>query len=374
MLENKFVNYNNCEQEEVISTLASRQVAGTSPVVKEYEEALSQKFNTKHALAVSSGTAALHLLMYVYGIRSGDEVIAPASAPVMSVLPIMAVGAKIVFVDNEADSFGFDIHDLKKKINSRTKMVIAVPMWGYAVNARAIKKVADANNIPFIEDASHCHGSTYSDGAPIGTVGNVGFFSTQERKLIATGEGGFMLTDDDKIADRIREVRDFGKPVSELSDFPDRINEYGHLFGLNFRISGLSAALGKAQITKLDGKIIARKNNAKRILSATKNSSFNEMSIMSGSEPNYYTLLLTLKNNMSNEVVGESLYNDGIVSDTYRFKIAPLYEMPLFSPYKSHCPNTEELLSRAVTIPVHEGLTDDNLAHIIKSIKETTNE
>ncbi len=373
MLENKFVNFDDNEMHNVAEILKTGKISGTSPLVETYESKLADTFNSKYALAVSSGTAALHLLMYVYDIGVGDEVVVPPSAPVMSVLPIIAVGATPVFVDNQVDSFGYDMDDLKLKVNEKTKMIISVPLWGYATNSKDVSQFSKSLGMPFVEDLSHCHG-TIDDGKPTGHYSDVSFFSTQERKLISTGEGGFILTNHDEIANRVREVRDFGKPVASLSP-SNHLYEYGHLFGLNFRITAISAAIGLAQIDKLEPKIEQRTKNASHIKQSLEDKDWlKEIKIEDNSKPNYYSLLYVLAKDIDNLKVGQQLYDKGIVSDSYRFKIRPLYEMPLFASYKSSCPNSEKLLKRIITLPVHEGLSSEDIATIVSAISEIDRE
>ncbi len=370
MLENKYINFDKHEMLEIQKAFETRKLAGTSNVVTQYESKLANFFGAKHAIALSSGTSALHALLYAYNIGPGDEVMLPPSAPVMSALPILAVGARIVFIDNARTSFGLDVDDIKRKTTKNTRMIISVPMWGYAINSDEIRDYTASHAMAFIEDVSHCHGST-DKGRYMGTFGDAGFFSTQERKLISTGEGGFVVTDNDKVANRLLEVRDFGKPVSGLSQFPNHIGEYGYLFGLNFRITALSAAIGIAQIDKLVGKISSRTDHAKKIISGINNINWlKEATIKDGSKPNYYAILMTLAEGSNNDKVGRELYNKGIVSDTYRFKVKPLYKMPVFHSFASSCPNTEKLLRQVITLPTHEGLSDDDINLITKSVRD----
>ena len=128
MLENKYINFDERELDEIRKTFDTRKLSGTSEIVKQYEQKLANFFGVKHAIAVSSGTSALHALLYAHDIGKGDEVIVSPSAPIMSALPMLAVGATVVFADNELNSFGFDIDDLRNKITDKTKMIISVPM------------------------------------------------------------------------------------------------------------------------------------------------------------------------------------------------------------------------------------------------------
>lgn len=370
-LENKYINVDESDIAEVIKALKRNQLAGTAEVVVDYESELKKYFKTKHALAVSNGTSALHLLLYVYDVSPGDEVIVPSTAPIMSALPILAIGATPIFVDTNVENFAYDDEDLANKISSRTKAIVTVPMWGYPINLENTKKVAKEKKVPIIEDASHCHGSKLANKF-VGSMTEVGFFSTQERKLIATGEGGFILTNDDFIADRVREVRDFGKPVRDSEEFKGFKGKYGLLFGLNFRLSAMSAALGISQVQKINNKINKRTQNAQKLINAFKNFTWiKEIEILPNSTPNYYSIVFFINHQeLSAQQIGEDLYSKKIVSDTYRFGIKPLYELPLFSKYKTSCINSEVILKNIITLPTHEGLNDEEIDYIIECVSK----
>ncbi len=370
ILENKFINIDQRDVDQVVAAIQQKQLAGTAKVVETYEQALAQYFKVNHALAVSSGTAALHLLLYLYQVGPGDEVIVPPTAPIMSALPIIAVGATPVFVDVEEDNFSYDLLDLEKKISPRTKAIVTVPMWGYAINAQAVKAVAEKHHIPLIEDASHCHGSK-ENGQFVGTVGDVSFFSTQERKMVTTGEGGIILTNDANLADQVKEIRDFGKPFRATPELKDHLGQYGYLFGLNFRLAAMSAALGISQIEKLPKKIEARTQNATAIRDKAQELTWlKELPILAGSTPNYYSMVLFVDHpRMTANEVARRLYNEQIISDTYRFGIKPLYELPIFNEFRADCPHAEHLLEQIITLPTHEGLQRLDLDRIFEQLE-----
>lgn len=375
VLENKFININNEDIAAVVASLESKQLAGTAQIVQTYETALARRFQVKHALAVSSGTAALHLLMYLFDISAGDEVILPPTAPIMSVLPIIAVGAIPVFADVRHDSFCFDVGDVEKKITSRTKAILSVPMWGYPTAIEDVRHLANRKHISLIEDASHCHGSLVG-GRLVGTQGDVGFFSTQERKLIATGEGGFIVTNNDDIADKVRETRDFGKPFRKTSDLKDHLGQYGFLLGLNFRLAAMSAALGITQLSRLDQKIAARAQNAAALKQAlTALGWLSELRVLPGGVPNYYSMVLSVNHpRLTASDLAKHMYDRGVVSDTYRFGIKPLYELPILKRYTSSCPQAAQILRRIITVPVHEGLNQQDLDRIVHTLKQCEEE
>ncbi|MCF7799668.1 DegT/DnrJ/EryC1/StrS family aminotransferase [Candidatus Babeliales bacterium] len=371
IFENKYVNTDSCELDQIKEVLKSNQLSGMASIILKYESKLASYFKTKYALAVTNGTTAIEIALRAAGVKIGDEVITTPLGPVMTPLPILAVGATPVFVDCESsDSFNISVDDLKNKITSKTKVVISVPMWGYPNDMHEIKAFCKNNNIILIEDVSHCHGTMLS-GNFQGTFGDIGIFSTQERKLIGTGEGGFILTNDNYLAARIQELRNFGKPIrKELIDmgFAD---QYGYLFGLNYRLNAFAAGIGIVQIDKLENKIQQRTNNAAYYKKNLNSHYLNELKIMESSRPNYYAIVYkVLHPEYSAFELGVRLSKFGIISDTYRFKYKVLFKMPLFKTFASSCPNAETLSESIITLPTHEGLSHEDLRFIVDKVND----
>ena len=369
-LENKFINVDIDDFESINRALSQKELAGTAKIVKEYEGECIKYFNSKYALACSSGTAGIELILRALGVGDGDEVILPPTAPVMSILPVMAIGATPVFCDVDSESaFGIDMGALKSKITSKTKVILVVPMWGYTIEMKYLLNFCNDNKIYLVEDVSHCHGSKL-DNKYLGTLGHISIFSTQERKLVTTGEGGLILTDSDELNIAIEKMRNFGRVSNTKSYYEKTVDDFGSNFGLNFRLSALNAALGISQLKKLDTKIEIRKKNAEFIKHRLlKLDWITEISILQGSEPNYYSIVLKILDyNISNFELGKYLNDNGVISDTFRFDYQPLYQIKLFSDYKSNCPNAEILTKSVITLPTHEGLSQDDLNHITNLI------
>jgi len=369
VFENKYVNIDASECAQVNEVLLSNQLSGMSPTIVQYERKLATYFNVQHALAVTNGTTAIEIALRAAGVGNGDEVITTPLGPVMTPLPIVAVGATPVFVDCEsAGSFNISLTDLKNKITSKTRAVISVPMWGYPNDMREIKVLCAENNIILIEDASHCHGAMVHNKFQ-GTIGDMGVFSTQERKLIGTGEGGFILTDDAHLAARVQELRNFGKPVRQ--EFIDKglADQYGHMFGLNYRLNAFAAGVGIAQIGKLEKKIQQRTKHAAYYNECLPLHYLRELPFMSNGRPNYYAIVYKVAHpRYSASDLGAKLFTYGIVSDTYRFRYDVLYKMPLFKQYASVCSNAETLATSIITLPTHEGLSGQDLQFIIETV------
>ncbi|MDF2562549.1 DegT/DnrJ/EryC1/StrS family aminotransferase [Microbacterium sp. F1-18] len=375
LLENRYVNVGDAERQAVLAALETRQLAGTAASVAEYEAALGSYFG-RTAIAVSSGTSALHALLITAGISSGDEVILPPTAPVMSLLPVIAVGAVPVFADIEASTFGLDPLAVSAVLSPRTKAVVTVPMWGYPANSSRLRQLADDAGVFFIEDVSHCHGSVEA-GARMGTIGHAAFFSTQERKLIATGEGGFILTEQPHLIAGLRAVRDFGKLQQDAPGQPGTAGSYGHDFGLNFRISALGAALGIPQLNRLDAKIEERTRNARFITDelARLGVPLHEWEARALGIPNYYSLVLRRDSTeLDMKEVGRRLAERGVISDLHRFGGTMLYDLPAFAAYRTAaCSAAERVFREIVTVPTHEGLTSTDLELIVGAVSASVN-
>lgn len=372
ILENKYVNISSIERDLVLSTLKLGQIAGTAPIVSEYELKLAQFFGVKYAIAVSSGTAALHAILLAAKIGPGDEVILPPTAPVMCALPIIAVGARPVFADVLPISFGLDTGSVARMMTGKTRAIVTVPMWGYPANSEDLHALAANRGVLFIEDVSHCHGAI-EDNQLMGTYGDVSFFSTQERKLISTGEGGFILSRDAQLAERLREVRDFGKTQSEIPSIAESKGKYGYGFGLNFRIPALSAALGIAQLGRLREKIDQRTKNAHWIIAKlqSKGLPLTEWPIEKNGIPNYYSMIIKCSDERYDmRRVGRGLAKHGVISDTFRFGGTMLYELPEFSESRrDDCVNALNTFSSIATLPTHEGMTASDLEHVVMSVE-----
>jgi dTDP-4-amino-4,6-dideoxygalactose transaminase len=371
IFENKYVNIDNHEFDQIKEVLESKQLSGMAPTILKYEHKLADYFKAKYALAVTNGTTAIEIALRAADVEAGDTVITTPLGPVMTPLPILAVGAIPVFVDCESShSFNICLEDLKRKITAKTKAVISVPMWGYPNNMDEIKAFCKNNNIILIEDVSHCHGTMVHDKFQ-GTFGDMGIFSTQERKLIGTGEGGFILTNDENLAARIQELRNFGKPIRKEFITQRLADQYGHLFGLNYRLNAFAAGVGIAQIDKLENKISQRASNADYYNKHLNTTYLKELEIIENSRPNYYAIVYTVSHpTLSAAQIGQKLSEFGIISDTYRFKYTTLFRMPLFKPFASACPHADIISKSIITLPTHEGISSDELTFIVDMVND----
>lgn len=339
----KFLQASQDDDARLITALKGGQLSGTADLVAHYEIELEARFGAAHAIAVSSGSAALHAVLHACG--DGSEVLVPATAPLPSVFPITSAGATPVPVDIRRNSLDFDPDDLRAKITKQTRAALVVPLWGYPIDLTETIAILSEAQIPLVEDAAHAHGARCGDKM-VGTFGAAGCFSTHDRKLLATGEGGFVLTDDVDLAEAIRSVSRLG-------------NLTGQRWGMNLKLNALAAALGLARLPNLTTQIATRRAVALALkIHLAADLGYAELDHPHDSEPNYYNLVLLLSD-VSAEVAQSRLNRInqlGIPIDQIKYGYDVFYRRPVYRHLAISCPNAEDFVSRAIQLPVHPGI------------------
>jgi perosamine synthetase len=231
---------------------------GREGAVAELEDAFKGYHGAKYALAVSSGTAALHSAFVACGIRPGDEVLAPTYTFLATVTPILAANGNPILIDCEEDTGNIDPAALKAAVSPRTRAIVVTHLWGHPVEMDAVLDVAQRYHLRVIEDCSHAHGSTYH-GKKVGTLGDVGCFSLQANKIVAAGQGGILLTNDQEIYERAVLLGHFRVRAEESVLLPSLRPFVDTGFGLNYRMHPLAAAIASVQFRHLDERIELRR-------------------------------------------------------------------------------------------------------------------
>ena len=234
------------------------------PMTQRFEELIAERHGVKHALATTSCTAALHLATMALDLEAGDEVVVPAFTWVTSANCAEYVGAKAVFADIDLATYNLDPAAFAAAITPRTKAVVAVHLFGLAAPMDEIRAIASRHGLVIIEDAACAIGTIYKD-KPVGGLAEVGCFSFHPRKIVTTGEGGAVTTNDDAIAKTIRSLRNHGStgpriPLDE-PEGPWTMSTFDRL-GYNLRLSDIQAAVGIAQLAKLDSLLAERRRLA----------------------------------------------------------------------------------------------------------------
>jgi perosamine synthetase len=361
--------FDDAELRAVAEVLRSGWVT-QGPAVARFEEMFAARVAARHAVATSSCTSALHLALVLAGVGAGDEVICPSYSFIATANAILYVGATPVFADIERDTWNIDPVDACRRLSPRTKAIIPVHQVGLAADLDRLAPLA-ARGVSIVEDAACAVGSTYR-GRPIGSRSLFACFSFHPRKTISTGEGGMLTTTDPGIAERARRLRTHGASVSALSRHEARgivFEEYAEL-GFNYRMSDVQAAIGVAQLAKLDALLARRKTIADRYDQA-----FRPLAeVQVPARPAYaehafqsYGLLLTSGCRRDRDEVLRALADRGI---SCRRGIPPIHREPFyqrrFGP--GSLPVTEEIASRSLFLPMYASLTTADQDRVIEVV------
>jgi len=379
-------HFDSEEEALVLETLRSGWVT-QGPRVAEFERNFAVSVSAAESIAVSSCTAALFLALHAKGIGPGDEVIVPALTFIASVNPIVHVGATPVFVDVDPATYNLDAKLVERAITPRTRAVMVVHQLGLPADLDAIGGVAAAHELTVIEDSACAIGSIYK-GQPVGASGNLNCFSFHPRKVLVTGEGGMITTDDAELAARLRRLRHQGMSISDLErDRADRIviESYPEI-GYNFRLSDLHAAIGIAQLRKLEGLLEERRD-----LAARYDSAFTDMP---GIEPrhapsyaraNYQSYIVRLtgvSRDARNEFMN-GLRQEGVASrrglmavhleDPFRTSGPGSSAPAMFGRAAGPLPVSEEADAQTVILPLYPELGESNQQYVIDRVRDALN-
>lgn len=234
---------NGNEKKYLMECIDTGWISSEGPFIKQFEEGIAIQAGRKYGVAVSSGSAALDIAVAALNIGHGDEVIMPAFIIISCATAVVRAGASPVLVDSDPVSWNMDVGQIEGKITNRTKAIMIVHVYGLPVNMDPVLEIAAKHGIAIIEDAAEMHGQTYK-GQPCGSFGDISIFSFYSNKHITTGEGGMVVTDDAQLAERCRSLRN-------LCFKPEKRFVHEEL-GWNYRMTNLQAAVGLAQLERLD--------------------------------------------------------------------------------------------------------------------------
>jgi len=356
---------NGNELKYVTEAVQSGWISSAGKFIKQFEEKFSDYCNTNYGISCSSGTKALHLAIETLGIGKGDEVIIPTFTMIACCNAVIYSGAKPVLVDSELDTWNLDIEKIEEKITSRTKAIMVVHTYGHPVDMDKIKKIADQHNLYIIEDAAEAHGAEYK-GRKAGSLSDIACFSFFGNKILTTGEGGMVITNNEKWAERARSLRNhfFGQPRFLHQEL-----------GYNYRLTNLQAALGLAQLEKIEDYVQARRQNA-----YTYNQLLQGLPLTLPPEKAWaknvywmYGLLVNDEFGLSMHQLREKLLENGI--DTRTFFIGmhqqPAYHKndPRFPDLNGTYPVSEELTRKGFYLPSSSHLNKEQIKFITDKIR-----
>jgi len=354
------------ELEYVTDCILSNWVSSAGKYVEKFELDFAEFCGSQHAIAVSNGTAGLHLALLALGIGPGDEVIVPALTFIATANVVRYAGATPVFVDSTIDTWTMDYEQLESKISPRTRAIIPVHLYGHPANMEPILDIASQHGLFVVEDAAEAHGAEYQ-GKPVGTFGDVGCFSFYGNKIITTGEGGMVTTNDSSIASTLKRLRDHGM---------DPGRRYWHtVLGYNYRLTNLQAALGVAQLERVEG-ILQWKNEVDRIyrdsLSELSNKlTFQREAPWAKSAHWLFTILLKPEaNSLSRDELIAALESQGIET---RPVFVPLHQQPIYSTGE-RLPIAEFVSENGLSLPSSASLNHDEISRVVGAITAILND
>src|SRR5690242_10936095 len=326
----------------------------------ELEDAFAARHGARHAVAVNSGTAALEIILRALGV-AGREVIVPANTFFATAAAAVHAGARLRFVDCDPQTMAIDPVDLEASLGPDTAAVVVVHIGGLVTPAiDEIAGLCAAAGVDLVEDAAHAHGSAY-DGRSAGTFGAAAAFSFYPTKVIAGGEGGMIVTDDDELADEARIYRDQGKG-SFHANFHTRM-------GANWRMSEPHAAIVLSQLRRLDEFIERRQSLARRYDDALASLQLGTLEIPGAASSNYYKYVAFLPEGIDRTLFKQHLrseYDIGLSGEVYD---TPLHHQPIFSELDDRAlPGAEWLCARHVCLPLYPALSEADADYVVESL------
>ena len=330
--------------------LSSSNING-GKYVKDFEKNITQFLDVKYAVAINSGTSALYASLLSLNIKSGDEVIVPSFSFTATASAVVATGATPVFVDISSSNYNIDISLIKSNITKKTKAIIPVHLYGHPVDVDLIAEITSPNHIAIIEDGAQSLGSSIN-GKKCGTLGNLGCTSVYPTKVITSGEGGVITTNDETLYEELLRIRNHG------------LDESGQTtrFGLNLRMPEIESAIASIQLSKLDDFIRIRRRNSDILSDIIGNFNLNLPVELENTFLNRY--LYTISLDKSRSEVMNYMEKQGI--NTAVYYRTPIHKMPYYHSMNNsyNLPNTDLASSKVLSIPIHSGLSEDDVQNI----------
>jgi len=364
------------EDKKIVKKTLTQSMLTLGPQLEKFENDFCKYSKAKYAVAVSNCTAALHLSLMALGIKKDDEVIIPDLTFVADANAILACNAKPVIVDINKENFFLSISNIKKNITKKTKAIIPVHIYGQVCNIEEILDVAKDNNLKVIEDCAHAVG-TFHKSKHVGTLGNTGCFSFYPTKNITTAEGGMVITNSEKIAEKVRQLRNHGMTKSLKSRYS---SEYPWIFdikqpGYNYRLDEIRAALGITQLKR-----IKKINELRKKASSYYNKNLQNIpgiilpDMVNDKTHSYhlYTIRVTKLYKLSRNQLFKKLKDNGIRTTVYWM---PIHKYTAYRKFvkTSNILNTTKIYDEILALPLFPNISKKHQDAVIKVIKSVKN-
>jgi perosamine synthetase len=351
------------ETEAVVKVMRSGPLTnalGAGPTVTKFEKNYAKFAGVKHAVAMNTGTAALHSAIVAAGVKQGDEVILPSFTFVATAEAVVMAGGKPVFTDIDPETYNISPDEIEKNVTKKTKAIVPVDLYGLSVDIKPIRKIAAEHGLAVVEDAAQAHGATYA-GKPAGVFADAACWSLYASKNMTTGEGGVVTTDSDEMAETLRLIRTHGEKAKYASV----------MLGYNYRMSEIQAAIGLVQLEKLPTFVAKRRENAKRLaklLAASDRLKLPEESQERQYSWYLYTVRLQNATESERNKIVEELKKKDIGAEVYY--VNPVHLMPYYrkSYGERKLPETEKAARQVFSLPIHPGVTEAQVDYIGKTL------
>lgn len=346
------------EKKYVEDCLNSGWISSQGSYIEKFELAFANYIQVKHAITCSNGTVALHLALLAYDVQSGDEILIPTLTYIATANAVSYCGAKPVFIDSDPKTWNLDVTQLEAKITAKTKGIIAVHLYGHPAEMDIINEIAKKHNLFVIEDAAEALGAKYNSKLT-GGLGNIGIFSFFGNKIITTGEGGMLTTDDASIATRLRLLKNQGMDPQRRYWFP--------IIGYNYRMTNIQAAIGLAQLEMIDQHLRLRQETAQHYYHYL-TPWYPYLDVPTYKEyvwHSFWMFSITLKNNASRDDLMAKLQHDGIET---RPVFYPLHIMPPYFEGPSDYPVAEKIAATSLNLPTYAGLSTAQIEYICSKV------
>lgn len=327
---------------KITECILSGWVSSKGKFIAEFENMFAEFCGTRFAISTTSGTAALHLSMVGLGIGPGDEVIIPSLTFIATANAVTYTGAKPVFVDSEPETWNINPQAAEEAMTTKTKAIIPVHLYGHPADMDPILDLSKKYGIAVVEDAAEAHGALYKDRR-VGSIGDLGIFSFYGNKIITTGEGGMIVTNNEKLAKKIQILKNHGMDANR--------RYWHHFLGYNYRMTNIQAALGVAQMERIEQILERKRKIARTYMKAFRNQPGITLPNESKWAKNVfwlYTILIDKeKFGLSRDELMDRLMEEGIET---RPIFSPIHTQPIYDTTQN-CPVAEMLASRGLSLP-----------------------
>lgn len=348
----------NRESQNVLDCIASTWISSKGKYIAQFESAFATYVGARHAASVCNGTVALHLALVALGVGAGDEVIVPTLTYIASANAIKYTGATPVFADSDPRTWQLAVDDVRRKLTARTRAIMAVHLYGHPCDLAALRELARSSGIFLVEDCAEAIGTRYR-GAHVGLYGDISTFSFFGNKTITTGEGGMVVTNDETLHTRVCHYKGQGLAAHR---------EYWHdVVGYNYRMTNICAALGVAQLERVEEFVTRKRQIARKYIDNLRDSDLEFHEESAEAFHSYWMFSILVADPAQRDPLRQFLAKRGIET---RPVFNPVHTMPMYSERFQRLRVAEDLGWRGINLPSWPGLSDAQVDYISECVRQ----